>query len=297
MHFSPVDIGYFLEVVRQSHLGRAALECGVTQPAITKAVRRLEAQVGAPLFERGAHGARLTPPGRLFLETARRFQLQHADLVRTAAELRAQTSGLLRLGLTAPSSDSDAVRGLATLLHSRPGLRVQLAIGKSDTLARQVEEGALDMAVLPLYPGIRLAGSQQVLSEDRLQLTVRAGHPLLALPRPTLADTVDHGWILPSRTSAVWRVVADVFADAGLPAPRVCAELDFTSETVLGLLCHSDLLALVPASSLRGWGARVRTVALPALSIARTLVLLTRRDVAWTPLMQALRDALVPADR
>jgi DNA-binding transcriptional LysR family regulator len=73
MLFSPADIAYFLEVVNHGHIGRAAKACCVTQPAISKAVHRLEKSVGVALLERGAHGVRLTAEGQLFLESARKF--------------------------------------------------------------------------------------------------------------------------------------------------------------------------------------------------------------------------------
>src|ERR1019366_6752712 len=126
MSMTPIDIPYFLEVARQQHFGRAAQSAGVTQPAITKAVRRLEDAVGVALFERGGGGVRLTGSGQLFLEAARRFDAQHAELQRAASDLRAQHAGLLRVGMTNPASASPVVAVLSEMLRRRPGLRVRL---------------------------------------------------------------------------------------------------------------------------------------------------------------------------
>lgn len=293
MNFSAVDISYFLEVVKHGNLGRAAAACGVTQPAITKAIRRLEDAAGIPLLERGAHGARLTSEGHLFVESARRFNAQHADMIRTASELRAHHAGLLRIGLTNPSADSEVVWAMADLIRKRPGLRIKLTIGKSDALNAAVEAGELDMAVVPGYPGVSFSCTQLAISEDRAHVAARVGHPVFAIAEPTLQDLSPYAWVMPSRDSASRRVVTAIHERAGVAIPNVALEAEFISDAVLGLVGRTDLLAVVPASNLRSVIGRIMPLPVPALTIERSLVLLTRPQVTWSPLMMALRDLLI----
>lgn len=293
MSFSPTDVSYFLQVVQQGHVGRAAASAGVTQPAISKAIRRLEAAIGVTLFERGAHGARLTSDGHLFLDSARRFDAQHVELMRSAAELRAQHAGLLRVGLTNPASDSVPVQALSEMVRRRPGLRMVLSIGKSDALNDAVEKGELDLAVVPTYPGFSFSCSQVEIGEDRARVAARADHPLARLPTLGLESLVDQAWALSSRSSASRRLLAQVFERAGLPPPRVAVEAEYTSDAIMGLLAGTDMLGLVPSSVLRGWTGRVNALPLPMLEVRRSLVLLTRPQATWSPLMTALRDLLL----
>lgn len=293
MQFSPTDIAYFMETVRNGHVGRAALACGVTQSAVTKALQRLEENVGGPLFERGAHGARLTAHGQLFLEVAQRFHLLHADMVRSASEIRAQSAGLLRVGITNPGSDSASVQALAQLVRARPGLRLKLVPGKSDVLAQAVSRGELDMALLPSYSGSSFGCEQLVLGSDPLQIAARIGHPLAANARPSVSQTVEYDWIMPSRDSAARRLVAALYEQRGLPPPQVRVEVEFTSEAVLGMLVSTDLLTMAPVSVLRVWAGRVAALPIPELEIQRSLVLITRHQASWSPLMQSLRDSLL----
>lgn len=293
MSFSPNDIAYFLEVARHAHVGRAAQSAGVTQPAVSKAIRRLEDAVGVPLFERGAHGARLTSDGQLFLESARRFDAQHAEMVRSAAELRAQHAGLLRVGVTNSAGDSPVVQVLSEMVRRRPGLRLAMVIGRSDSLNEAVDKGELDVAVVPSYPGISFSCSQIELSEDTVRVAVRTGHPLARRAALALGDLAEFGWVMPSRQSAARRLATQIFERAGAAAPRVTLEADYTSEAVMGLLAGTDLLGLVPASVLRGWLGRVNALPLPMLEMRRTLVLLTRPQANWSPLMTAFRDLLL----
>lgn len=293
MGFSPADISYFLDVARLGHMGRAAQSAGVTQPAISKALRRLEDAVGVTLFERGAHGVRLTSDGEIFLDSARRFHAQNAEMLRAASDLRAQRAGLLRVGLSSPASDGPVVKVLAEMVRRRPGLRLSITIGRSDALNDAVERGDLDVAVAPSYPGLSFSCSQLALSEDVVRVAARAEHPLFRLSTLGLEDLSDFAWVMPSRESASRRLVSQIFERAGAPAPRVTMEADYVSEAVMGLVGSTDLLVVAPASMLRGWFGRVNALPLPMLEVRRMLVLLTRPKGSWSPLMVAFRDLLM----
>jgi DNA-binding transcriptional LysR family regulator len=61
----------------------------------------------------------------------------------------------------------------------------------------------------------------------------------------------------------------------------------------MGLIASTDLVGLVPTSVLRAWRGRVEALPLPMLELRRTLVLLTRPQATWSPLMTAFRDLLL----
>lgn len=293
MNFFNNDVATFLAVVRCGSVSRAAEQVGQTQPAISKAVRRLEQAVGVPLLERGAKGARLTGEGQVFLETARRFEAQHVDLVRTAADLRARHAGLLRLGVTSPAADSIAVRAIAEMVRRRPALRVQLGIGKSDQLNRKVEDGELDLAVVPSYPGRALSCATLDIGEDHMQVVVRAGHPLAQRPTVGIHDLAPYAWIMPSAQSAASSHVFQIFERAGAARPQVSVETEYTSEAAMGVLMATDLLTVVPASVLRSWLGRAQPLPIPEFTIRRNQVLLSHPKASWTPLMTAFRELVL----
>ena len=293
MSFSPADISYFLEVAKHAHIGRAAKSSGVTQPAISKAIHRLEKSVGVELLQRGAHGVCLTADGLLFLESARKFDAEHSAMKRSASELRAQHAGLLRVGLTNPVGDSPVVQVLSEMVRHRPGLRLQMVLGRSDALNDAVERADLDVAVVPAYPGVSLSCNQLELSDDRVRVAARVDHPLCKIPALKLEDLAEYSWVMPGRQSASRRLITQIFERAGAPAPRVTLEADYVSEAVMGLVSGTDLLVVVPASVLRGWFGRVNALPLALLDLQRTLVLLTRTEATWSPLMKDFRDLLL----
>jgi DNA-binding transcriptional LysR family regulator len=79
------DLRYFVAVAEELHFTRAAEKMYVSQPALSKQIRMLERQLGAPLFHRGPHGVRLTPVGTALLPYARQA-LAAWDLGWEAAE-------------------------------------------------------------------------------------------------------------------------------------------------------------------------------------------------------------------
>jgi DNA-binding transcriptional LysR family regulator len=293
MELSPSDLGAFLEVVRSGGVSRAAQHLGLTQPSVSKAIRRLEDEVGVQLLERGVRGARLTAEGALFLEAAKRFEVQRFELVRAAQELRARHAGLLRLGITSPAADSIAARAAAELSRRRPGMRLQLRIGKSDALDAAIEDGELDLAVVPAYEGQQLQGERIDLGEDPMRVVVRHGHPLLARPRVGIDDLTPYAWIMAPPRSAARRHLFAIFERSGAPLPRVAIETEYTSEAAMGILATTDLLSVVPASVLRGWLGRVMPLDIPVLDVQRTLVLLSRPAAQWSPLMNDFRALLL----
>ncbi|MET0186007.1 MAG: LysR family transcriptional regulator [Achromobacter sp.] len=293
MNLSLRDIEYFLAAVEYGNLERAALSCSVSQPALSKALQRLEADTGLPLLDRGGRSLRLTSAGELFLEHARKLWAEYQDAIRHAMELRVGQAGLLRVGVTGATVDSVIMPAMARLLPRRPALRVQLMQGLSDELHAHVASGRLDLAVTPVYSDVLAPLHQAPIMEDRLCVAASARHALATRAKLTLRDLDGQRWILPRSTSMARQALEAKYAEAGIPFPAAALEVEHYSKGALELLAHSELLALLPQSALvEGSGV----VALP-LAIGRTLrrsiALISRLSTTWTPLMIEFQRAVM----
>ncbi|WP_175705331.1 LysR family transcriptional regulator, partial [Burkholderia ambifaria] len=88
----------FLALVETPNFGRASSLLNLSQPALSRQLGKLEAQLGGSLFSRGRHGAQLTELGRLFAQEARRL-VEHADAVlERGRRIAAGELGELRIG-------------------------------------------------------------------------------------------------------------------------------------------------------------------------------------------------------
>jgi DNA-binding transcriptional LysR family regulator len=294
MDFSLRDLSYFLAVVTHGHLGRAASACDVTQPALSKSLKRLEDETGLALFRRAGRTIRPTSEGLAFADHARRVVNQYEDAVRHAEGLRAGTGGLLRLGATAATMDTVVMPALERLLPAQPGLQVVLTLALSDELPDRVEHGDLDLAVAPSDRARGGVLRHEAVGQDVLRLVAGRRNPLLRQPAITLADLAGRRWILPKRTSVARQRLDAFFALADQPLPRAALEVDFISAGALKLVAGTDLLTLAPAALLQDSGeAGVAALAIAAaLPLTRDISLLSRRQVVWSPMMKAFRQVL-----
>lgn len=294
MDFSLRDLSYFLAVVTHGHLGRAASACAVTQPALSKSLKRLEDETGLALFDRAGRAIRPTSAGLAFAEHARKVVNQYEDTVRHTESLRAGGGGLLRLGATAATMDTVVMPALEILLPEQPGLRVVLTLGLSDELPDLVERGDLDLAVAPSDGTRGGVLRQDAMGHDVLRLVAGRRNALFKRSAISLADLVDQRWILPKRTSVARQRLDASFARADQPLPRAVLEVDFISAGVLQLVAGTDLLTVAPASLLED-AAPAGVAALPvdaALPLKRDISLLSRRQAVWSPMMKAFRAVL-----
>jgi DNA-binding transcriptional LysR family regulator len=110
------DLRYFVAVAEDLHFTRAAERLFISQPALSKQIRMLERQLGAPLFLRGSDGVRLTPVGEALLPHAREWCWRPGTAVRAAAEeaKRGQAATLV-----AGMSTSPGRGGLVAAIRSR----------------------------------------------------------------------------------------------------------------------------------------------------------------------------------
>ncbi len=290
MNISLRDISYFLAVAGTARLSQAAELCEVTQPAISKAMRRLEDELGLKLLERHARGTRLTAAGQQFLPMAQNLHAGDLDAQRLVGELRARGAGLLRIGVTNATRTGLLAPILGELIQQRAGLRVQLRIGRSDQLAKAVQAGELDLALVPAYSDSTFPSDYAVIGRDPLLPVVRSAHPLARLTHPDLRDLQPFFWLLASSTSTPYRLLNSLYRRHGLPAPTVVMETDYASEFDLTLLRSTNLLALVPQSMMSlSEQSDLHILPLSELKLEREVVMLTRTGVA-TPLMRTLSE-------
>jgi DNA-binding transcriptional LysR family regulator len=145
---SPQEITYFLESARTENLSRAAERLGITQPALTMALRRLEHSVGVELFHRSKKGVRLTKAGELF-QTEAKSMVDHWDrltkvLGRSVDELR----GSYSIGCHPSVALYSLPQTLPKILTDFPELNLELHHDLSRKITERVIKGELDIAIV-----------------------------------------------------------------------------------------------------------------------------------------------------
>ncbi|QNK71333.1 LysR family transcriptional regulator [Variovorax sp. PAMC26660] len=295
MAFTLKDIDHFLAVTRAGHLAHAAQTHNLTPSALTKSIRRVENAFGIELFERNARGVHLTQAGLRFLEVAQRMSAGYADATRLVAELRDQKSEFIRIGFSGAVRAIQTSEAIAVMLTEHPGLKISCRTELPCALLVQaIRNGELDMAIAStLDPAPTTDLDDVALGLDPLLLVVRSDHPLTCKNTLALSDLQPYRWSLTSSSFAINGALNALFENENLAPPRVAIQSDRASEFALLLTLHSDLMTLVSRSLwniVGGGGLSILTA--PNFKMARSVRLLTRSGVAWTPLTMALKEAL-----
>ena len=167
-------------IASHGHMTRAAQELGVSQPALSAALRKLEAEMGVELFHRTGHGVELTEPGRVFVEHAQitlRAADQTSEAVRSLVGLE---SGSIRVGAGATATGYLLPSAIHAVRDEYPGLKFSIREAGSSAVAQGVISGELDLGIVTLPMNHAQDDELMVVHEilDELRLIVPPGHRL-----------------------------------------------------------------------------------------------------------------------
>jgi len=171
------QLRYFVAVAEERHFTRAAARLGVAQPSVSSQVRKLEAEIGGPLFDRAPAGVTLTQAGEVLLPLARRVLDDLDDALSQVREVGALGRGRLAVGATPSLSTGLLPAALARFHRAHPGVAVSLFEEGSGGLVQRLESGQVELAlvILPLHQS-RLRTRE--LASEELVLVTAADHPL-----------------------------------------------------------------------------------------------------------------------
>jgi len=242
------DLIYFLTIARTGTLARAAEQLGISQPAVTKAIQRLERKVGVTLVERTARGSVLTEAGKIFHTRVSGVSMQLDSAVQEARDAGGGHAGLLRIGAT-PATTSFALRSLfPTLLMERPAARFNVTTGFSDALLDAIDKREVELAVCPLPEALDASMAKEVLYDDHYSLMVSIGHPLAKRESVMIDDLVDCEWAASSRQEFARVQIEQAFAKHGHLPMRIVAEANSLAALIL-IVSTTQLVSFINTRS------------------------------------------------
>ena len=169
----PFDL--LLSVARLGSLGLAAAEHGISQPAVSTRIRRLERQLGVPLIERSPRGSRLTPGGELVAGWAQAAIDAAAALDAGVTSLRERSNAVLRVAASMTVAEY-LLPGWLTALRARdPQTAVSLTAGNSAEVASAVLGGSADIGFVE-GPDLPSGLASRQVGTDELTVVVAPGH-------------------------------------------------------------------------------------------------------------------------
>ena len=285
------QLEFFLRVVAEGSFSKAADSVGRTQPAVSIAVRRLEEEVGAPLFDRSQKTPTLTEAGEVIHDYAQRI-LSLRDQARGAvAELRSLQRGRVRVGANESTSLYLLPQVILAFRERHPDVKVEIFRQVSERLPREVLERNVDFAVLASEPIDRDLESFCVL-QDELVLILHPEHPLAGRDSVTVEELGGESFLAHNVRTASRNKVVETFAEHHTPL-NITLELA-TVETIKRFVQLRIGLAFVPHMCVREELERGALVTVPVrgLTYQRTLWVTYRRNATFSHAASAFLQVL-----
>ncbi len=285
------QLRYFNAVAQHGSFSAAAKALGISQPGLTKAVRRLETSLECNLFDRLPRGVALTRQGQALLRHANQLNVQLHDAREEVRALGRGVIGQLRIG-AGPSWLTRGLPGIiARMTAEYPRLSFQVVGGFNSSLIESLRSGDLDL-VLSALPEHSPPGLKAVpLTRDTMSVVARCDHPLCRRRRLSPSSTLAYPWVLPGRHVLSRLRLEALFRVAGLNPPAATIEADSMS-FIAGVLRDSDMLSFATSQIIRTEMDGIAPLMIPGLSTTRSAGILFRSSAGVMPATRAVIAAL-----
>jgi LysR family transcriptional regulator, hydrogen peroxide-inducible genes activator len=242
------QLRYFCAVVKAGNFTRAAEEQHIAQPSLSQQILKLEAELGARLFDRLARSAKLTQYGNAFLPKAEAILRQIGDAQTELRELAGADKGEVTVGAIPTIAPYFLAPVLAAFTRKHPGVTVRVMEEITPVLLDRLQTGAVDVALLAL-PAKGIALSTQELIREPLFLAIPETHRLRSAEVRDLQAIKNEPFLLLKD--------AHCFRESALGAcrrSRIAPNVAFESgqfSTILAMVAAGMGVSIVPAMAVQ----------------------------------------------
>jgi LysR family hydrogen peroxide-inducible transcriptional activator len=290
------ELRYIVAVARERHFGRAAEACFVSQPTLSVAVKKLEEELGVPLFERGAGEVSVTPAGQGIVEQAQRVLEEAARIKELAAAGRDPLAGPLRLGAIYTIGPYLLPKLIPILRKSAPAMQLLIRENFTHRLAEELKNGEVDAILIALpfeEPGIAV----RALYDEPFFVAVPKGHPWEGRKRITSDELTRESLLLLGEGHCFRDQVLEICHTvrarerSGLARTVEGGSL----ETIRQMVAGGVGITVLPATSVGAGGGSdlIRVLPFGRPVPTRRVGLAWRRSFPRPEAIEALRDAIL----
>ena len=172
-----LQLEHFLAVVEERTFTRAAERVCRTQPAVSQSIKKLEDEVGAPLFARDVHEVSLTEAGRVLADYARRMVHLRDEAMRQVSELKAMKAGTVTIAAHESAAVYLLPGPMRTYLRNFPDIKIKIHRSRLTEIPRQVMDREVDLGFVKDEPAFHELQSHDVHTDEMVCIAA-PGHPL-----------------------------------------------------------------------------------------------------------------------
>lgn len=279
MNFQHLE--YFNELAETQYMAQAAEKLGISQPTLSYAVKKLEEELGVPLFEREGRNIRLTVYGKVFKEYSEAGVQQIQEGRRQLSEMALGESGKLSIGVAEIVAHKFITDVIKDYRQVNPEYRIDFNLKRAVTgkLLDMLQSGELDLAIITTRPGEKIAGFDLVpMMHRKLELLLPAGHELAKQKSVSLKQIEQYPYLAFGEEHALAGIIADVFAKNDI-YPQISSVTDDV-RTLVDLVAIGEGVALLPKSK---YHESAGAIAVPVREDTSYTISLASRNLAQEP--------------
>ncbi len=291
MEFQQLEM--FAAVVEESSVSRAAERVCRTAPAVSIALRKLEEEIGAPLFDRSERlNYQLTAAGKLLYSYATRILGIRKEALASLNDLTHRQRGILRLG----THKSTSLYLLPSLIHAfnelRPGIKTEVLCGDSERLLKALRTHAIELALIgdaPDDPNLE----RHLIKRDELVLITSPEHRLSSLKQVHVRDLAGEFLIVQGTKSVLRERIVQALQQSDIPF-NVSVE-NVAIEAIKRMVVEGLGIGFVPLMCVREEAANGKLVSInvDGLRSEWNLSLVHRKDDSLSPAARSFVDVCI----
>ena len=204
----------YLEVVKTGNFSEVAKKLGISQPAVSFQIQKLEQDLGVRLIDRKQKRLTLTEPGKRILSFAQKVQDEYSGMLEDMNQLREDVIGNLFIAASTIPGDFILPPLLSEFKTLHPSVQIQVAVSDSGQVIKDVESGTYDVGFCGVLPENKEMKAVKI-AEDEIVLIVAAGHPFASRKSVSFMEIAEEPFIFREETSGTQKNVASLLKIAG----------------------------------------------------------------------------------
>jgi len=283
------DLEYFSVIAQHGHLGRASEALGLSQPALSMSLRRLESSMQAKLVKGTPRGVELTVVGQALQANLQRLRLARQDVLREISDLSQGRSGDVTVSTQVGILEELLARASVALLKDAPKIKLRVVVTSLESMVISLRKGELDF-IVSSSPSVSADDlvHERLYSDEFIVISSNT-HRLAGRRRVSLADVAKERWVMPGASGPSWNEFTRAFESAGLPLP----EFSMVSNSSLirrRAVAFAGLLGQSTRRAVRQLGRSLPVTVLPVkeLCIPRDVMVSYRKDGYLSPAARRL---------
>jgi DNA-binding transcriptional LysR family regulator len=270
----------YIEIVKTGNFSEVAKKLGISQPAVSFQIQKLEQDLGVRLIDRRQKKLTLTGPGKRLLSFAETIREEYSSLVADMNQLREEVVGDLVITASTIPGDYILPPILSKFKALHPSVKIQVIVSDSGQVIEDIENGNYDVGFCGVAPDNREIEAVKI-AEDEIVLIVAADHPFAAREKVTFMEIAEEPFIAREETSGTQKNVASMLSKSGydINQCKPSLVLGTTAAVVSAVEAHSGIAfvsnyAIKKSLSL----GLVKVVDIEGLSLKRDFYCIYRKE-------------------